>query len=434
MALPVKPPFEPMLAKLTREMPPDGEVLYEPKWDGFRCVVFRDGDDLDLQSRNQKPLLRYFPEMREPLLAQLPERVVLDGELVIANERGLDFEALQLRQHPAESRVRKLAQEIPASYVAFDVLALGDASLLDTQFAQRRKTLEEVLAKADAPVYLTPATAHRDVATDWFNRFEGAGFDGIVVKPLEDTYHPGQRAMVKVKHERTADCVVAGFRIHKDGKGVGSLLCGLYDDTGNLHHVGVASGMAAKLRTELLHEIEPLRKKRSTTIRGRTGPRRCKRMPRRVDACRAVRTVGTRTRTCRGNHCALNALPKWNSRVCSTGGFVTTVASAVGAPIRTPTTARTTSWRRSRPPSSARCLRAKEGEPFRSSRTRRGGRRRACRSSYGRRRDRTERHDRDRERDAAPPHCPVEPAHEMTVKGLRRVAFQPLAAPFGREM
>jgi ATP-dependent DNA ligase len=260
MALPVKPPFEPMLAKLTRELPPDGDVLYEPKWDGFRCVVFRDGDDLDLQSRNQKPLLRYFPELREPLLAQLPERVVLDGELVVANERGLDFDALQLRQHPAETRVRKLAQEIPASYVAFDVLALDKASLLDTPFSERRKTLEDILAKAEPPIYVTPATAHRDVAADWFNRFEGAGFDGVVAKPLADTYHPGQRAMVKVKHERTCDCVVAGFRVHKDGNGVGSLLCGLYDDEGKLHHVGVASGMAAKLRTELLQDVEPLRK------------------------------------------------------------------------------------------------------------------------------------------------------------------------------
>jgi len=257
--LPVRPPLDPMLAKLARELPPAGGVLYEPKWDGFRCVVFRDGDELDLQSRNAKPLLRYFPELREPLLAQLPERVVLDGELVVANERGLDFDALQLRQHPAESRVRKLASEIPASYVAFDILAVGDESLLETPMRERRARLEAMLHDARSPLHLTPATTDRDVAADWFRRFEGAGFDGVVAKPLADTYRPGERAMVKVKHERTADCVVAGFRVHKDGKGVGSLLCGLYDGDGVLHHVGVASGMSAAVRSQLLEEIEPLR-------------------------------------------------------------------------------------------------------------------------------------------------------------------------------
>jgi ATP-dependent DNA ligase len=261
MALPVRPPFDPMLAKLTRDLPPDGGgLLFEPKWDGFRCVVFRDGDDLDLQSRNQKPLLRYFPELREPLLEQLPGRVVLDGELVVANEQGLSFDALQLRQHPAASRIKKLAQEIPASYVAFDVLALDDESLIETPFKDRRAVLERMLSKARPPLYVTPATIHRDTAEDWFHRFEGAGFDGVVAKPLDDTYHPGQRAMLKVKHERTCDCVVAGFRVHKDGNGVGSLLLGLYDDDGTLHHVGVASGMAAKLRAQLAGDVEPLRK------------------------------------------------------------------------------------------------------------------------------------------------------------------------------
>ena len=248
-----------MLAKLTREMPPAGEVSYEPKWDGFRCVVFRDGDELDLQSRNQKPLLRYFPELREPLLAQLPDRVVLDGEVVVANERGLDFDALQLRQHPAASRVKKLAVEIPASYVAFDLLALGDDSMLDVPFGDRRAALEGVLAGARPPVYLTPTTRDRDLAADWFSRFEGAGLDGVVAKPLADGYHPGKRTMLKVKHERTCDCVVAGFRVHKDGNGVGSLLLGLYDDDGALHHVGVASAMSATLRTELAHDVEDLR-------------------------------------------------------------------------------------------------------------------------------------------------------------------------------
>jgi ATP-dependent DNA ligase len=259
MTLPVQPPIEPMLAKLTRELPPSGGVSFEPKWDGFRCIVFRDGDDLDLQSRNQKPLLRYFPELREPLLSQLPEQVVLDGELVVANDRGLDFDALQLRQHPADSRVRKLSAEIPASYVAFDLLALGRDSLLDEPFGERRKLLEKTLKKARAPIYLTPTTRDRDTAADWFERFEGAGFDGVVAKPLTDPYRPGQRSMIKVKHERTCDCVVAGYRVHKDGQGLGSLLCGLYDGDGTLHHVGVASGLAAKLRTELLADVQPLR-------------------------------------------------------------------------------------------------------------------------------------------------------------------------------
>ncbi len=248
-----------MLAKLTRDMPASGAVSYEPKWDGFRCVVFRDGDDLDLQSRNQKPLLRYFPELREPLLGQLPDRVVLDGELVVANERGLDFDALQLRQHPAASRVKKLAAEIPASYVAFDLLALGDRSLLEVPFAERRTELEQLIGGARPPLYLTPTTRDRDVAVDWFSRFEGAGFDGVVVKPLTDGYQPGRRTMMKVKHERTCDCVVAGFRVHKDGNGVGSFLLGLYDEHGTLHHVGVASAMAAKLRAELSGDVEGLR-------------------------------------------------------------------------------------------------------------------------------------------------------------------------------
>jgi ATP-dependent DNA ligase len=260
VALPVRPPFEPMLAKLTRDMPPEADLLFEPKWDGFRCVVFRDGDDLDLQSRNQKPLLRYFPEMREPILAQTPDQIVLDGELVIATPEGLDFDALQLRQHPAESRIRKLAAEIPASYVAFDLLALSGESLLDEPFRERRAGLERLLGDAEPPLFLTPATTRRDQALEWFNAFEGAGFDGVVAKPLADPYQPGVRAMLKVKHERTCDCVVAGYRMHKDGKGLGSLLLGLYDDDGALHHVGVASAMAAKLRTQLLEDVQPLRK------------------------------------------------------------------------------------------------------------------------------------------------------------------------------
>ncbi len=259
MSLPIRPPLEPMLAKLTRELPPAGEIVFEPKWDGFRCIVFRDGDDLDLQSRNSKPLLRYFPELRAPLLAMLPDRYVLDGELVVANEKGLDFDALQLRQHPADSRVQKLAVEIPASYVAFDLLALGDESLLDTPFGERRARLSLLLADATPPVYLTPATRDRDLAADWFRRFEGAGFDGVVCKPLGDPYRPGERTMLKVKHERTCDCVVAGYRLHKDGAGVGSLLLGLCDDSNVLHHVGVASSFAARERATVLDMLQPYR-------------------------------------------------------------------------------------------------------------------------------------------------------------------------------
>jgi len=260
VTLPIQPPFEPMLAKLTREMPRLDDLVFEPKWDGFRCVVFRDGDELDLQSRNQKPLLRYFPELRDPLLAQLPDQVVLDGELVIATPKGLDFDSLQLRQHPAASRVKKLAVEIPASYVAFDLLALSGESLLDEPFRDRRAGLERLLGDAAPPLYVTPATTSRDRALQWFDAFEGAGFDGIVAKPLASTYQPGVRAMLKVKHERTCDCVVAGYRMHKDGNGVGSLLVGLYDDEHVLHHVGVVSAMAAPLRKQLLEDVQPLRK------------------------------------------------------------------------------------------------------------------------------------------------------------------------------
>jgi ATP-dependent DNA ligase len=259
VTLPVTPPIDPMLAKLTRDLPPAGELLYEPKWDGFRCIVFRDGDELDLQSRNSKPLLRYFPELRQPMLAQLPARCVLDGELVVANEKGLDFDALQLRQHPADSRVQKLAKEIPASFVAFDILALDDRSLLDVPFGERRTTLESILANATPPLYLTPTTRSRETAADWFKRFEGAGFDGVVAKPLDSPYSPGQRTMLKVKHERTADCVVAGYRVHKDGKGLGSLLLGLYDEDGVLHHVGVASSIAAPMRKQLFDDLQPFR-------------------------------------------------------------------------------------------------------------------------------------------------------------------------------
>ena len=248
-----------MLAKLTRELPRGGDLFYEPKWDGFRSIVFRDGDEVELGSRNEKPLTRYFPELMEPLRRHLPDRCVLDGEIVIAGPSGLDFDALSQRIHPAESRVTLLASTTPASFVAFDILALGDRDLCDAPYRERRELLEETLRSSSPPVHLTPVTSDPDVAADWFSRFEGAGLDGVVAKPADLRYLPDKRAMFKVKHERTADCVVAGFRWHKEGGVVGSLLLGLYDETGVLHHVGVASGFTAARRRELVAELEPLR-------------------------------------------------------------------------------------------------------------------------------------------------------------------------------
>ena len=232
MRLPFAPPVEPMLAKASSGLPEGDGWLYEPKWDGFRALVFRDGDEVYIQSRDLKPLDRYFPELAAPLRAQLPDRCVLDGEVVIARDGALDFEALLLRIHPAESRVRMLAAETPASFVAWDLLALGDEDLRGVAQGERRARLEAVLGSAVPPIHLTPATTDRALAADWFNRFEGAGLDGVVAKRLDGAYQPGKRAMVKIKHERTADCVVAGFRWHKNGPGthIGSLLLGLFDD------------------------------------------------------------------------------------------------------------------------------------------------------------------------------------------------------------
>jgi ATP-dependent DNA ligase len=221
--------------------------------------VFRDGDEIELGSRNDRPLTRYFPELAELLLETLPERCVVDGEVVIATPAGLDFEALQLRLHPAASRVQKLAAETPASFVAFDLLALGDRSLMDTPFSERRQLLEGILSDTLSRVHLTPITTDPDTAEDWFTRFEGAGFDGVMAKPVAQVYEPDKRVMWKVKHERTADCVVAGFRWHKDKESVGSLLLGLYDDSGKLQHVGVATSFTAARRRELVDELAPLR-------------------------------------------------------------------------------------------------------------------------------------------------------------------------------
>jgi ATP-dependent DNA ligase len=248
-----------MLAKLARELPRAEGMFYEPKWDGFRCIVFRDGDNVELGSRNEKPLTRYFPELIDPLRRDLPKQCVLDGEIVIAGPSGLDFDALSQRIHPAESRITLLASTTPASFVAFDILALGDRDLCDTPYAERREILRQALTSAAPPVHLTPATDDPEVASDWFSRFEGAGLDGVVAKPGDLRYLPDKRAMFKVKHERTADCVVAGFRWHKEGGIVGSLLLGLYDEDGVLHHVGVASGFKAVRRSELVDELEPFR-------------------------------------------------------------------------------------------------------------------------------------------------------------------------------
>jgi ATP-dependent DNA ligase len=244
-----------MLAKLARELPEGDGLYYEPKWDGFRCIVFRDGDDVVLGSRNEKPLTRYFPELVTSLRDTVPDRCVLDGEIVIAGPDGLDFDALSQRIHPADSRVALLATTTPASFVAFDILALGDRDLQPEPYSVRRTTLETALGAAEPPVHLTPVTDRPEVARDWFARFEGAGLDGVVVKDGALPYQPDKRAMVKVKHERTADCVVGGFRWHKTGQVVGSLLLGLFDGAGVLHHVGVASGFSAVRREEFVGQL-----------------------------------------------------------------------------------------------------------------------------------------------------------------------------------
>ena len=261
MRLPFDPPIEPMLSSAADALPEGEGWLFEPKWDGFRTLVFRDGGEILLQSRDEKPMNRYFPELVAPLAAALPERCVLDGEIVIAGSAGLDFEALLLRIHPAESRVKLLASQTPASYVAWDLLAVGDEDLRETPLGERRKRLEKLLGSAKAPVHLSPATRDRALAEDWFRRFEGAGLDGVMAKRLDEPYRAGERTMIKVKHKRTADCVVAGFRWHKNGAGtmVGSLLLGLYDDKGTLHHVGVTAAFTTAVRKQLVSDLAPLR-------------------------------------------------------------------------------------------------------------------------------------------------------------------------------
>jgi ATP-dependent DNA ligase len=252
-----------MLAKRVDAIPSNADAwIFEPKWDGFRAVIFRNGEDLLIQSRDGKPLDRYFPELREPLLQQLPNQCVLDGEIVIASARGLDFDALTNRIHPAASRVKTLAAQSPASVVFFDLLQADGHDLRDHPFSERRAKLELTLAHVDAPLHLTPATQDRATAQDWFTRFEGAGLDGVIAKPIAGPYTPDKRTMLKIKHERDCDCVVAGFRWHKDGEGtaIGSLLLGLYNDAGKLQHVGVCSSFTAAKRHELVHCLDPYRR------------------------------------------------------------------------------------------------------------------------------------------------------------------------------
>jgi ATP-dependent DNA ligase len=260
--LSVNPPVLPMLAKRIDAIPAGDAWIFEPKWDGFRALVFRDGDEVLIQSRDTKSLNRYFPELLGPLRKQLPERCVLDGEIVIAGAGGLDFDALQLRIHPAASRVKMLSEQTPASVVFFDLLCEGARDLRGEAFGSRREELERLLESAEAPIHLTPATRNRDTAADWFGRFEGAGLDGVMAKSISGTYEPDKRTMLKVKHERDCDCVVAGFRWHKNSEGtaVGSLLLGLYDDAGALQHVGVCASFTLAKRRELVEFLAPYRK------------------------------------------------------------------------------------------------------------------------------------------------------------------------------
>jgi ATP-dependent DNA ligase len=258
MQLPVMPPVAPMLAKSVPEIP-TGALSYEPKWDGFRSIVFRDGDEVEIGSRNERPMTRYFPELVEAIKENLPERCVIDGEIIVVVGDRLEFEVLQQRIHPAASRVKLLSQQTPARFVTFDLLALDEVDYTTLPFQQRRVALEQALSSASAPIHLTPATRDHDVAVQWFSQFEGAGLDGVVAKPLQGTYQPDKRVMFKIKHERTADCVVAGYRIHKSGPdSIGSLLLGLYKDSGELASVGVIGAFPAARRKELFAELQPL--------------------------------------------------------------------------------------------------------------------------------------------------------------------------------
>lgn len=258
VALPVEPPIKPMLAKAVVGIPDRDDLLFEPKWDGFRCIIFRNGDDVILGSRNEKPLTRYFPEMLDPIREQFPDQCVVDGELIVESDDHLDFEALQQRIHPAESRVNMLAEKTPAQFVAFDLLAVGKRDVRAEPFSERRALLEQHFGALTGPLHLTSVTSDHQVAAEWFRVYEGAGLDGLIAKPVDDPYVENKRTQLKVKHIRSADAVVAGFRWHKDGEGVGSLLLGLHNDDGTLQHVGVAASFTKKRRAELVEELDEL--------------------------------------------------------------------------------------------------------------------------------------------------------------------------------
>ncbi len=343
MQLPVNPPVLPMLAKRVAELPAGKTWIFEPKWDGFRALVFRDGDEILIQSRDQKSLNRYFPELLDTLRSQLPARCVLDGEIVIATESGLDFETLQLRIHPAASRVKLLSQQTPASIVFFDLLCEGDRDLSGWPFEDRRAALEALLSAAAPPIHITPATHEADVASDWFLRFEGAGLDGVMAKPSAGTYEPDKRVMLKVKHERDCDCVVAGFRWHKNGQGtaIGSLLLGLFDDSGALQHVGVCASFTQDKRRELVEFLLPYRED-ALTNHPWGGWATLDPQAREVrSACRADKADGAKAKTCHGNRCGRSWSSKWRTSICKAAASATWRNFADGARTRSRATAPT---------------------------------------------------------------------------------------------
>jgi len=341
MHLPVNPPILPMLSKRIGELPAGGTWIFEPKWDGFRTVIFRDGDEILIQSRDEKSLNRYFPELLEPLRTQLPSRCVLDGEIVIAQNGGLDFEALQLRIHPAASRVRLLSEQCPASIVFFDLLCEGDRDLRSMPFQSRRQELETLLSSAAPPIHLTPATQQSSVAEDWFSRFEGAGLDGVMAKPISLAYESDKRLMLKIKHERDCDCVVAGFRWHKKGEGtlVGSLLLGLFDDSGALEHVGVCASFTQENRRQLVEHLGPIARTRSSTTLGSCGPSRGPQTAKPGIGCREARAAGARARICHGSRCAPSLWSKSLTSICRAPAFATWRSFEDGAPTRSRATA-----------------------------------------------------------------------------------------------
>ncbi len=331
-----------MLAKLADTLPAGADFLYEPKWDGFRAIVFRGASDVFIQSRELKPLDRYFPELHVALLEQLPKGCVIDGEIVITTPRGLDFDALQMRLHPAESRVAKLAQATPASFVAFDLLAAGGRNAMAAPQQERRALLERLCAGVGPPLYLTPMTKDTRTAAQWLERFEGAGLDGVIAKPADAPYQPGKRAMIKVKHARTADCVVAGFRWHKTGSdAVGSLLLGLYDDRGVLQHVGVTSSFTMVMRKQLVKELAPLRKNAPRDIPGEPGRRRRPAAP----ACPGRGAAGARGRISRGSRSASSGCARSSTTICKGSASATRRPFCAGGRTRSLTTAATTSSR-----------------------------------------------------------------------------------------